>query len=85
MTLIEFKEQTTVIGKNQPEYKPMPAHQFHDPDGRIAMCWRLTWGERIKLLFTGCIWQQTLTFGLPIQPQLLTVEKPDMSGIRSAE
>jgi len=33
MKLIEFKEQTVVIAKDQPEYMPLPAHQFNDTDG----------------------------------------------------
>lgn len=28
MKLIEFPEQTTVIAKDQPQYNPLPAHQF---------------------------------------------------------
>lgn len=76
--LIEFPEQTHIIAKLQPEYLPLPAHRFNDEQGRIACCWSLTWRERIRLLFTGRIWHQVLTFDLPLQPQLLTVEKPAM-------
>ena len=79
MNIIEFPEQTAVIAKNQPQYRPLPAHQFKDdPQGRIACCWSLTWRERFRVLFTGRIWQQVLTFNQPLQPQLLTVEKPAM-------
>lgn len=79
MTLIEFPEQTVVYAKNQPEYKPLPAHHFpDDPTGRIACCWRLTFRERVRLLFSGLIWQQVLTFHGPLQPQKLTIEKPEM-------
>ena len=80
MKLIEFPEQTLVIAKNQPEYMPLPAHRFaaNAAEGRIAFCWQLTWRERLHLLWTGLIWHQVLTFGRALQPQLLTVEKPDM-------
>ncbi len=78
MKLIEFPEQTVVIAKNQPQYQPLPAYQFGDPEGRIACCWRLTWRERLRLLITGKLWHQILTFGEPLQPQLITIEKPDM-------
>lgn len=81
MKLIEFPEQTIIIAKDQPEYQPLPAHRFpDDPYGRIACCWQLTWWERIKLLWTGCIWHQIYTFNKSLQPVLLTVEKPDMKG-----
>jgi len=86
MKLIPFAEQTVVIGEGQPEYHPLPAHQF-PPDGpnmvspnesRLAFCWQLTWRERFKILCTGIIWHQVLTFKQPLQPQLLTVQKPEM-------
>jgi hypothetical protein len=80
MKLIEFPEQTVVIAKDQPEYLPLPAHRFKDdPQGRIACCWQLTWAERFKVLFRGRLWHQILTFDKPLQPQLLSVEKPEMS------
>lgn len=78
MHLIEFPEQTVVIAKNQPQYKPLPAHQFGDESGRIACCWKLTWKERFQVLFSGVLWHQVLTFGAPLQPQLLTTDKPEM-------
>ena len=79
MKTIEFKEQTVVIAKDQPEYLPLPAHQFNDKDGRIAFCWKLTWREKLKVLFTGVIWEQVLTFNKPLQPQKLETAKPEMS------
>jgi len=79
MELIEFPEQTVVIAKDQSEYVPLPAHRFpNDSQGRIAFCWRLTWRERLRVLFGGVIWHQVLTFGRPLQPQLLATEKPAM-------
>jgi hypothetical protein len=78
MQLISFPEQTKVIAENQPEYSPLPAHRFrHEAEGRIACCWRLTWRERFTLLFTGKVWHQVLTFGHSLQPQKLTIEKPE--------
>lgn len=78
MKLIEFPEQTVVIAKDQPQYLPLPAYRFNDPEGRICCCWSLTWRDRLRVLFTGRIWHQVLTFNAPLQPQLLTVEKPMM-------
>lgn len=83
MKLVEFPEQTVVIAKDQPEYLPLPAHRFAgDPQGRIACCWQLTWRERLGILFSGKLWHQVLTFNQPLQPQLLTVEKPDMPEVK---
>lgn len=80
MKLIEFPEQTVVIAKDQPQYLPLPAHVFPaDQEGRIAFCWQLTWRERLAVLLRGVLWHQVLTFGQPLQPQLLGVEKPEMA------
>lgn len=79
MDIVEFPEQTLVIAKDQPQYRPMPAYrQPRDPEGRVICCWRLTWRERLKVLFSGVIWHHILTFNGPLQPQLLEVEKPEM-------
>lgn len=78
MNLIDFPEQNTVFAKDQPQYRALPARRFGDSEGRIACCWSLTWRERLRVLWTGCIWHQVLTFNQPLQPQLLTVEKPEM-------
>ena len=74
----EFSEQTVVYAKDQPEYLPLPAHQFHDAQGRIAFCWQLSLRERLKVLLTGRVWHQVLTFNQPLQPQILEVDMPDM-------
>jgi hypothetical protein len=79
MKLIEFPEQTVVFAKNQPEYLPLPAFRYQgDPEGRIICCWELTPEERETVLKTGKIWHHILTFHHPLQPQLLSVEKPEM-------
>lgn len=78
MKLIQFPEQTTIIAKDQPQYLPLPAHRHNDKSGRITCCWELTWKERFKLLFSGIIWHDVLTFNHPLQPQLLSVNKPVM-------
>jgi len=77
--IVEFPEQTVVIAKDQPEYQPLPAYRFaNDPQGRIVCCWQMALGARLRFLFTGKIWHQVLTFNGPLQPQLLSTEKPEM-------
>ena len=79
MRIVEFPEQTVVYAKDQQQYLTLPAYQYrNDPKGRIACCWRLTWRERVKVLLTGKVWHQVLTFNSRLQPQLLSVDKPDM-------
>lgn len=81
MKLARFDEQTHIIAKDQPEYLPMPAHTAKD--GRVTCCWNLSWRERLTLLLTGRIWHQVLTFRDPLQPQLLTVNKPNLQASKN--
>lgn len=68
MRIIEFPEQTTVYAEDQSQYHRLPAHCFGDAEGRIACCWQLTWRERLRVLFTGRIWHQVMTFHQRLQP-----------------
>lgn len=80
MRTVSFEEQTLVIAEQQHDYIPLPAHVFaDDPHGRIVCCWKMTWRDRLRTLFTGLIWHQVLTFGGQLQPQRLSTEKPDMT------
>lgn len=84
MKLIKFPEQNITIAANQPEYLPLPGHvNQRDPSGTVTCCWKLEWKDRIKVLFTGIIWHQILTFRQPLQPQLLSTNKPEMKNENS--
>ncbi len=73
MIPIEFKQQTTVWAKNQPPYLPLPA--FTNEKETIS-CWKLTWYERFKLLFTGYLWLRQMNFSQPLQPQSPSIDTP---------
>lgn len=74
MEPIEFNGQTVVIGADQPQYKPLPAHI--SPDDVVTCCWRLTWRDRLRVLLTGCIWHRINTFRANLQPQSLSTKRP---------
>ena len=74
MKPVEFKGYNVTFAENQPEYLPLPA--FKDKDGRVTVCYRLNFWERIILLFVGNLWFQTSTFNKPLQPQKLSVRYP---------
>lgn len=78
MRLVEFPEADVVVGADQPEYIPLPAHRVGNHEGELVCCWRLTWSERLRLLLSGRLWHSILTFNDPLQPQRLSVEKPAM-------
>ncbi len=71
----EFPEQTDVLARNQPEYLPLPVWRG-GPEGEVVSCWRLSWRERFTLLVTGCVWVRVLTFGDPLQPQVVEARSP---------
>lgn len=77
MSPIEFKEQTVVFAKDQPEYLPLPA--WCNEQETIS-CWKLTWRERLTVLCSGRLWLRQLNFGTPLQPQLPMVESPFVKG-----
>lgn len=79
MKPIDFPESNVIIAKDQPEYRPLPSNYANDDYGTVTFCWRLTWRERLRLLVTGKLWHQVLTFKKPLQPQLPSAKKPEMS------
>lgn len=73
MQPIEFPEQNKIWAKDQPEYLPLPAYTDNE---QTISCWKLTWRERLALLFTGRLWLRQMNFGQSLQPQLPTIETP---------
>lgn len=73
MTAIEFPEQTMVWAKDQPPYLPLPAYT---DERETISCWRLTWRERLAVLWHGRLWLRQMNFGAPLQPQAPCVETP---------
>ena len=74
MKPIDFKGRNRVFAKDQPEYVPLHAHITKG--GIVTSCWKMTFKERLKVLMTGEVWLQLLTFNQPPQPQLLSVDSP---------
>lgn len=74
MKPINFPEQNMVIAENQDEYLSLPA--FRSDDGTVVSCWKLSLLERLKVLFTGKMYLQILTFGGALQPQLPSIDSP---------
>lgn len=72
----DFAERNTIFATDQPEYRPLVA--YRGGDGRVVICWTLSWRERLTFLLTGRLWHQVLTFKSPLQPQLLTASKPEL-------
>lgn len=77
MQPINFDGANIVFGANQPEYQPLPAECVGKPEtGQINTCWELSPDELKQIQETGKIWVSILTFGQPLQPVLVSVDKP---------
>jgi len=74
---VEFEGFNRTLAKDQPEYRPLPVHiKRNSKEGEVISCWKLSFKERVKLLFTGKIYWSQWTFNDPLQPQLPTLDNP---------
>ena len=74
MKPIKFPEQNSTYAKDQPQYNPLPTYKTKD--GKIISCWKMSFRERIKTLFTGQVWLSVHTFNRPLQPLRMSVYNP---------
>ena len=75
MKNVKFEGCNIVYGKDQPEYIPLHAQKTGDV---TITCYKLSFKERIKILFTGLLWLGQMNFGKSLQPQLPSVNKSDL-------
>lgn len=78
MQPLNFDTANVVFAANQPEYEPLPAEYRGGKSGEILTCWELSPDELKRVQETGKIWLAVLTFGQPLQPVCLSVEKPEL-------
>lgn len=71
-----FEFQNCVYAKDQPEYLPLPAHKTDE--GQVTSCWKLSFKERLQVLFSGKIFVVSLTFNNPLQPLRLATKFKDL-------
>jgi len=76
MKPVQFKQSNKVYAKDQKPYRPLPVYEDGEQGGRVFHCWKLTWIERIKILFFGKLWISVLNFGQKLQPILPMVDNP---------
>jgi hypothetical protein len=75
MKNVKFDGCNIVYGEGQPEYVPLHAQKV----GNVTItCYRLSFKERVKLLFSGLIWFGQMNFDQPLQPQLPALDKGDL-------
>lgn len=77
MEAIKFKHANVEFAKDQDEYKTLPALKMESEAGEVVTCWKLTFFERLKILFTGKLWLTMLTFNKPLTPCFLSLVSAD--------
>lgn len=77
MEPVNFEDANVVFGANQPEYIPLPAEKRPGRSGEIVTCWELSPDELKRVQETRKIWLGVLTFGQPLQPVIVSVDKPE--------
>jgi len=77
MKAVKFEEVNVIYAEDQEEYESLPVFKPEgDEQGLVICCFELT-KEEIELINSnGKIWLSTLTFNHPLQPILLSAEKP---------
>jgi hypothetical protein len=75
MKAIEFKHQNVVFAKDQPEYLPLPALKIDSLIGEVVSCWKLSFKERVKIVFTGKVWLSLMSFSEPLTPCFMSVDR----------
>ncbi len=78
MEPLKFKEQTTIVAKNQSQYKDLPACVEKGGKGQVVFCMGLGFWERIQVLITGRIWVLLCMFGKDVTPTFFTVYKDEI-------
>lgn len=78
MKPVEFPEVNVTYAKDQPEYMPLPVYRKPSPEGDCVSCWKLSFIERVRVLFTGKVWLSLWTFNKPLTPSRISTVKRDM-------
>lgn len=65
----------TEFAKNQTEYQTLPAFYYQD-DGTVLTRWKLSIKERLLALIFGDVYLWVRTFGQPLQPLAMQIERP---------
>jgi hypothetical protein len=74
--MLDERLRNVEYAKDQMEYLTLPAIKSSGVNGRVTTRWRLTWSERLRIIFSGNLWIQMLTFHERLQPIRPTTEEP---------
>jgi hypothetical protein len=67
------------FAKDQPQYIPLPALRFQD--GLVVTRWKMSWKERIQILFGSSVYLGLLTYNRPLQPIRISTSVDEVVGL----
>lgn len=76
LVCVDFPQANVKFAEHQDDYITLPAYREDDDTGLVISCWRLSWWQRVVVLFTGKLWHQQLTYGEPLQPVIVHTGNP---------
>jgi hypothetical protein len=71
MEPVDFEGRNVIFAKDQPQYRPLPAHKAED--GIVTTCWEFSFRERLRVLFGTPLLLCQHTFNTPLQPVMLSI------------
>ena len=77
MEPIKFNEDNTAYYKGHENlYDALPALIFED--GYVVTCWKLSFKDILRLIFTRKLWLVVATFNKPLHPIFMSTNKRDI-------
>jgi hypothetical protein len=56
----------------------LPALRIDSVEGEVISCWKMSFKERIKVLFFGRVWMSLMSFNKPFTPSYLAVNRKEV-------
>ncbi len=85
MKPVKFKHHNAVYATSQAQYRELPAIKFDALQGEVVACWKLSFIERLALLFTGKVWVKLLTFGNKLTPHQISIIRRELYTVEGDE
>ena len=86
MIAIDFPQANVIVGKDQPEYLPLPMHYNpEDPMKPMTCCFELSDEELAEVIRTKRIWYTQCTFGNNLHPVRMDVRSPFPEAVITGE
>lgn len=78
MKAIKFKDANVDFAKGQDEYLTLPALRIGDENDTIITCYKLSFKERLRVLFKGVIWMSEMNFNRALTPRYFSTKQSEM-------